>query len=125
MAVDEDDPSGPLPEGAAPYARAQRALLAALVIVGLLLMAGVGVVVVTIVNRLGKLSDTPKPGAEATAAWTMPAESHVVLPAGAVVEETALDGARLALRYRSPSGAGIIIVDLATGRALGRVTLGP
>jgi hypothetical protein len=125
MAGDEDDPGGPLPEGAESYSRAQKALLAAVVTVGLLIMAGVGVVVVTIVDRLGRLSDTPTASVKATAGFTMSSDSRLALPAGAVVEETTLDGTRLAVRYRAPSGNGIIIFDLATGKTLGMVTFGP
>jgi hypothetical protein len=125
MAADDNELEGPLPEGAAPYSRAQKALLAVVVGLGLLIMAGVGVVVVTIVNRLGKLSDTPKPAAVATRTPAMPAESRLALPDGAVVEETVLDGSRLAVRYRSPSGAGIVVFDLETGKPLGTVKIGP
>ncbi len=124
MAANEDN-DGPLPEGAEPYSRAQKALLAVVVAVGLLIMAGVGVVVFTIVNRLGKLPDTTKEAASATVPLGMPAESRLALPAGASIEETVLDGNRLAVRYRTQSGTSIVLFDLTTGRTLGTVVLGP
>lgn len=124
MAANEDN-DGPLPEGAEPYSRAQKALLAAVVAVGLLIMAGVGVVVFTIVNRLGKLPDTTKEAASATVPLSMPAESRLELPAGAIVEETVLDGNRLAVRYRTANGAAIVLFDLTTGRTLSTVAIGP
>lgn len=124
MASNEDS-DGPLPEGAEPYSRAQKALLAAVVAVGLLIMAGVGVVVVTIVNRLGSLPDTPKTTLEATEPVPLPAGSRLELPLGAEVLETELDGNRLAVRYRSPGGAGIILFDVSTGKSLGTVVIGP
>jgi hypothetical protein len=124
-ANDDEAPNGPPAEAAMPYSRGQKALLGAVVVVGLLIMIGVGVVIFTIVNRLGKLPDTQKSPPEATAALTMPAEATLALPAGAEVEEMALDGARLALRYKSPSGAGIVLYDLSAGTSLGTVRLGP
>ena len=124
MAATDDDRDGPLPEGAEPYSRAQKALLAAVVVVGLLIMAGVGVVIVTIVNRLGKLSDTPKDAVSATVPFSMPADGRLTLPAGAVIEETALDGSRLAVRYRAGSQTAIVLYDLSTGQTLGTVTVG-
>lgn len=124
MAANEDN-EDPLPEGAEPYSRAQKALLAAVVAVGLLIMAGVGVVVFTIVNRLGKLPDTPKVASSATVPLSMPAESRIELPSGATVEETVLDGSRLAIRYRTQSGTSIVLFDLTTGQTLGTVALGP
>lgn len=125
-ANDDEAPAGPLTEEAMPYTRAQKALLGAVVVVGLLIMIGVGVVIFTIVNRLGKLSDTQKSPPEATEpALAMPAEAKLALPEGAEAEEMALDGSRLAIRYRGPAGAGIVIYDLAAGSTIGTVRLGP
>lgn len=125
-ANDDEAPAGPLTEEAMPYSRAQKALLGAVVVVGLLIVIGVGVVIFTIVDRLGKLSDTQKSPAEATAAaLAMPAEAKLVLPEGVEAQEMTLDGSRLAIRYRGPAGSGIVVYDLATGKTLGTVRLGP
>ncbi|MFO1170169.1 MAG: hypothetical protein U1E49_04290 [Hyphomicrobiaceae bacterium] len=124
-ANDDEVPLGPLTEEALPYSRAQKALIAAVAGVGLLIMAGVGVVIFTVVNRLGSLSDTPKGAPEATTAFTIPAGAQLALPKGAEVQEMALDGARLAIRYQSAAGKSILIYDLATAKPIGTVALGP
>lgn len=46
------------------------------------------------------------------------------LPPSAVVRSMALAGARLAVQYDAPSGGGIAILDLETGRALSRIEIG-
>lgn len=46
------------------------------------------------------------------------------LPPNAVVRSMALSGARLAVQYDAPSGGGIAILDLETGRALSRIEIG-
>ncbi|MEZ5926073.1 MAG: DUF6476 family protein [Hyphomicrobiaceae bacterium] len=125
MAGDDDEATGPLPPGAEPYSRAQKALLAAVVVVGLLIMIGVGVVIMTIVNRLGTLSDSPETASKATSDLALPAMSRLALPAGAVIEEMTLDGSRLAIRFQGPEGRGILIYDLKAGKALGTIEITP
>ena len=44
-------------------------------------------------------------------------------PAGATVRNLSLSGNRLAVHYDAPSGGGIAIVDLATGRTVQRIEL--
>ncbi len=46
------------------------------------------------------------------------------LPAGATVRSMAFSGARLAVQYDAPSGGGIAILDLETGRAISRIAIG-
>lgn len=46
------------------------------------------------------------------------------LPAGATIRSMAFSGARLAVQYDAPSGSGIAIVDLETGRAISRIEIG-
>ncbi len=121
---DDEEPPGPLTEEALPYSRAQKALIAAVACVGLLIMVGVGVVIFTVVNRLGSLSDTPKGTGEATAPLTMPATVRLALPAGAEVQDMALDGPHLAIRYRAGSETAILIYDLSTGKPVGTVAIG-
>ena len=81
-----------------------RALKALVIGMGVLIVAGLVTVVVTIANRT---LDTDRP----------PTEAAFALPDGAEVLETALDGDRVALRLRLADGtAAIHVFDLATGR---------
>ena len=81
-----------------------RALKALVIGMGVLIVAGLVTVVVTIANRT---LDADRP----------PTEAAFAIPPGAEVLETALDGGRMALRLRLPDGtAAIHVFDLATGR---------
>ena len=81
-----------------------RALKALVIGMGVLIVAGLATVVVTIANRT---LDTDRP----------PTEAAFALPDGAAVLETALDGDRVALRLRLADGTTAIhVFDLATGR---------
>lgn len=87
------------------------ALLKALAIgMGVLIAAGVAVIAVTVVNRLG-------------AAGAPPGNISVPLPEGAEIVETALDGDRLALRLETAEGPRVAIFDLATGRLVQTVEI--
>lgn len=86
------------------------ALKALVIGMAVLILAGLAVVAVTIAKRLGTGADAGPP-ATATA---------VVIPAGAAILETDLEGGRIALRLRLPGGAmAIHIHDLADGRRVG------
>ena len=80
---------------------------------GVLIVAGLAVIVVTIVHR----ATAPREAAAPPGTLAPP------LPAGAVVVETALDGDRLALRLDTPDGPRVAIVDLATGALVTTVVL--
>ena len=81
-----------------------RALKALVIGMGVLIVVGLVVVVVTIANRT---LDGGKPSTDAALA----------LPDGAEVLETALDGDRIAFRLRLADGTRAIhVFDLATGR---------
>ena len=81
-----------------------RALKALVIGMGVLIVVGLVVVVVTIANR------TLDGG-------TPPTEAALALPDGAEVLETALAGDRIALRLRLADGTRAIhVFDLATGR---------
>jgi hypothetical protein len=73
-----------------------------------------------IVARIGYLlSQGGASSPVASIAETIP----LALPAGAAVRNMALSGQRLAVHYEAPSGAGIAILDLVTGRAITQVAL--
>ena len=98
-----------------------RALKALVIAMAVLIAAGLGVIVVALVERAGEpLSDSPKAAAGAPAFG----EVRVPVPAGARLVETTVAGDRLILRLRLADGAArIVVVDLATGRRLGTVRL--
>lgn len=72
---------------------------------GLLILAGVAVIAVTVANRLAATGRAHEPVA-------------LRLPADATVVETDLDGDRLALRLDTAAGPRVIVVDVATGEVL-------
>lgn len=53
------------------------------------------------------------------------ATARLELPPGATMRSVSLAGTRLAVHYESPSGSGIAIVDLETGRTVSRVEVAP
>src|SRR5574341_359417 len=108
----------PVEPGAA-VRRRGRDLIALVIIMGVLIVAGLVVVVVTIANRLG--------GADRTASTRAAAEFATVdlpAPAGCEVMETTTADDRLILRLGSGERCNqVLIVDMATGRLLGTLRL--
>ena len=94
-----------------------RALKILVIVLGVLLILGF----FTIVARLVYLAARPSPPADAPAAAGT--KTSLELPAGANVRTIALSGDRLAVHYDAPSGGGIAVLDVATGRTLARVQL--
>ena len=102
-----------------------RALKVLVVVMGVMLIAGVGVVIVTIMTRL-----TQKPAASlpaAAEARPVPfGSATIALPAGARVIEMQSAGRRLALHLRRADGSeALVILDPDTGTALGTIELKP
>jgi len=101
--------------------RNMKPLIALVIIMGVLIVAGLVVVVVTIANRLG--------GADRTASTRAAAEFATVdlpAPAGCEVMETTTADDRLILRLGSGERCNqVLIVDMATGRLLGTLRLVP
>ena len=98
-----------------------RRLKIAVVVMGLVLIIGFAVVVsrvVVLVQRAGG-------GNAATPTSTaIRPDLALSLPAGAKVEHLAVGADRLAVHYTSPTGAGIRIIDLATGSEQ-KITVSP
>ena len=93
-----------------------RALQAAVVVMGILIVAGVVVIVVTMVNRMGQ-----RPPAGLPAFGEVP----LTLPAGARVVWATVDGGRLVIHIQGAGDAARFeVVDLATGARLGSVRVG-
>ena len=68
------------------------------------------------------VNSAPRPAASAATppgaplpAPLAPAPEALSLPRGAVIRQMAISGNRLAVYYEGPDGAGIRILDLATG----------
>lgn len=111
----------------------QRLMKIVVVVLGMLLVAGLLVVVGTIAWRLfarassSSVAQTPatavQPGQPAGAATALSAGLRLALPAGAEVTALSLAGDRLAVSYRGPAGAGIDVLDLASGRVIARIGL--
>lgn len=105
----------PNPDGAAPrpmFTPAQiRALKIAVIGMGVVLLAGFALVIGRIIYLVNSA-----PSAEAVQrAAVAAAPAPLALPAGAVVRQIAISGNRLAVHYEAPSGAGLRVLDLATG----------
>lgn len=115
-----------------------QALKALVIVMGVLIVVGTTIVVVTIYNRMQTLGETAPPAATATVAPApTPAEAtagplpsfgdvRVALPDGCRVVEMTPAGERLLLRLGSIARCNrILVVDLGTGALLGSVELAP
>ena len=90
-----------------------RALKVLTVVMGLLIVAGVAVVVTTIVRR----GSAPGPG---PVAW----QARLDEPAGSAVAGIAAAGPALALLLQGGGADRVVLIDPRTGGVAGRVTLG-
>lgn len=112
--------------GAAPPGRTgtERLLLGVVIALGVLMVAALGAVLIRIVH-LSTQASLPALVAPSTPVATLPEAARLALPAGAVVRSISLSGDRLAVHYEAPAGAGIVIVDVASGHTIGRLGLEP
>ncbi len=98
------------------------------IVLGVMIVAGIAVIGVTIYHRATNLVNSPVPASAESAVWTGPGPGFgpVVLelpPGSRIVEMTAEDG-RLILRLRlADGGRQILILDMATGKRLGTFEL--
>jgi hypothetical protein len=99
-----------------------RALKVLVVVMGVLLVAGFAVVVVTIMSRISQRG-TP-PAAPAVAHLTPFGDATVTLPSDSLVMEVQGAGERIFLRLELADGSEmLLILDAATGAELGRIKL--
>ena len=99
-----------------------RALLALVIFMGILIVAGMVVVGVTIANRLGSLGEGDKPAAVAGGFG----EAAVPIPAGCAIVETRPDGNRLIVRLGSGGRCDqVLVIDLRSGAVTGRLNFVP
>jgi hypothetical protein len=116
------------PESAPPPPSAyQRPLLITVIVLGCLIVAGLAAVLARIIYLAAAAPPQPAAQTEAgeKASSALPFEAQLSLPEGAVVRSTSLSGNRLAVLYDAPNGGGIAIVDLVSGRTLGRLRTAP
>lgn len=111
-----------------PFTPAQlRALKIAIVVMSIILVLGFG----AIIARLYYLATQPASSAPAVASRISGAplapEISLALPAGAQVRTMSLTagGDRLAVHFEAPTGPGIVILDLPSGKVASRVRLLP
>lgn len=83
------------------------------------------IALLVIIVRMVQLASRPKPGDAARVVANPVNTGRLSLPAGAVVRHIALDGGRIAVHYDSPTGAGIRVVDLATGAVVMDLAIEP
>jgi hypothetical protein len=97
-----------------------RVLLALVIFMGILIVAGIVVVGVTIANRLSSMGADERPGAGGFDAADIP------IPAGCEIVETRPDGNRLVLRLGSGGRCNqLIVIDLRSGAVTGRLNFVP
>lgn len=91
-----------------------QALKALVVIMGILIVAGVVLIVVTIVNR-----------SQEAALRRVPYDAAVAVPAGELVGMAAAPG-QVVLRYRTDAGEErLVVIDTERGRVRGTIALSP
>jgi len=99
-----------------------RALLAVVIFMGILIVAGMVVVGVTIAIRLGNLGEGDKP----TAAAGGFGEAAVPIPAGCAIVESRPEGNRLIVRLGSGGRCDqVLVIDLRSGAVTGRLNFVP
>lgn len=110
------------PEEKARQERLVRRMRLLVIVLGVLLVAGL----FSLMGRILYLAIRQPPQAASAAGAPAPTVEHSLnLPAGAAVVSTSLDGGRILVHYTAPEGSGLVVLDLATGRAIARVRLAP
>ncbi len=92
----------------------QRVLKIVVVMLGVLIVLGLAAIVVRVVQLASSPGLPSGPG-----------QPTLALPDAAVVRSLSYSGPRFALHYTAPSGEGIAIFDVETGRMVSRVRIVP
>ncbi len=108
-------------------ARMQRILKIVVASLGAMILLILGIIVVTVLGRMGSEPENREPAATAleqrVPAATV-ASGLVTLPEGGTVNGMTMGGGLLALQVTTQDGGSqIIIIELATGAVKGRLTL--
>ena len=101
-----------------------QSIKALVIFIGLLILAGLGLLVYGVVGRVSEVAGPGDPGAPDGFD-----AASVTLPAGCVLAEARIDEGRLVLRVEDPSSRPdcqqVILLDPASGAELGRITIAP
>ncbi len=96
---------------------------------GVLIVVGLTVVIVTIVKRYGGNESGANPTSQAGVSVPVErgfGERRITTPKGAKVVETIIDGNRLVLRLNLADGAeALLLIDATTGQRTGLIRLDP
>jgi hypothetical protein len=101
-------------------ARHVHLLKIAVVVMGLLILAGMA----TVVLRITYLASRSSTQFSLNGA-RLQSHARLALPAGAAVRQIALSGDRLAIHYDGPAGPGIAIMDIPTGTIVSHIAVVP
>lgn len=98
-----------------PIAPGPRAMIAAVVALGVILALGVVVLIVAVFIRISG-------GGGASEAKAGPRlDTTLTLPQGAEIQQVTLDGSRLVVHAAGPRGGQIMVYDIRTGRPIARI----
>lgn len=111
--------SGPMPSAQNPNARLQSILKLVVIALGILLVAGLAIVI----GRIIYLASVPS--AQPVASAMVSSNQTLQLPPGSEVRSVSLSGNQMAVYYEMPEGSGIAVLDLATGRKATHVSIVP
>jgi hypothetical protein len=101
----------------ASHGRAQSILKFIVVALGVLLVAGLAIVI----GRIIYLASAPP--AQPVASSPVSANQTLQLPPGSEVRSISLSGNQMAVHYEMPEGSGIAVLDLSTGRKATHVSI--
>ena len=106
-----------------------RALKALVIVMATLILAGVIIIVVTIVKRSQQMAERGAMGPPTLAQPAAPRsfdENRVALPEGSRIVETTAEGERLVLRLRLDDGSEqLVFIDMGTGATIGTLVIEP
>lgn len=99
------------------------------IVMGVLIIAGMGVIGVTMVRRITAAStDTVETTATTAATEATVAgfgQVELAVPTGARLVDMDVDGDRLVLHLETADGPRILVIDLTTGKTVGAIDLAP
>jgi predicted MFS family arabinose efflux permease len=120
--AETDDATGKVP-GTVFTARQVRILKIAVIAMGILLVGGFAFVLAAIVYQASRPAQDVKAGDAPLALGQADKAFDLRIPPGATLGGVALDGNRLALTINGEGGPEITVIDLASGKVVGRVRL--
>ena len=93
---------------------------------GVLIIAGMGVIGVTMVRRITSAStDTVETTATTEITVAGFGQVELAVPAGARLVDMDVDGDRLVLHLETADGSRVLVIDLTTGKTVGAIDLAP